>query len=374
MKKKTKVNKKRLDSLLLILLLTAVLMIMSTYAWFTANRTVTIDTFDVRIDTTSGLQISATAEPDSWGTSLRLNDLIDATTNSGYGIVNQLPSTMEPMSTVPKNNGGKLNMYLGTTVQNEERNGFYLSTKQEYDKSYSAVADANNGHYIAFDIFLKSGSQEDNLYMYGSVIETDEDGNALALEKEKGIANSARVAILRSPNTVNSEDGATLRTQLQPTDSKVLLWEPNADTHTEKGAKNANELKWYGDLKVENGTGKEALDYYDGVKDVISEEKKLLLSDATSTTNGSYFEKVTPTWQTSRTQNGKVNLVMPSNSASGKALEYGVVRYRIYMWMEGQDVDCESSAADSYAQFTINFTLDKIKNTSGDDAETIEAR
>ncbi len=369
MKKKTKVNKKKLDSLLLVLLLTAVLLIMSTYAWFTANRTVTIESFDVRVETTSGLQISATAEPNSWKTSLDLTDLINATT--GYGIVNQLPKTMEPMSTVPVNINGRLNMYLGTTVQNDERDGFFLSTKRETDSSYSAAADANNGHYIAFDIFLKSGNPEDNLYMFGGVRETDKDGKELNLDKEKGIANSARIAILRSPKAVVSEDGATLRSELTPTDSRVLLWELNADSHTEKGAENANALKWHGDSIVQAGEGQPYLNY-DGVKAEIP-ERTLLLPDATAAANPTEFERVTPTWQTSRAQNGAVNLEMPSNTSSGKALDAGVVRYRIYMWMEGQDVDCESAAADSYAQFTVNFTLDKIKN-SGVEAGVINAK
>ncbi len=369
MKKKTKVNKKKLDSLLLVLLLTAVLLIMSTYAWFTANRTVSVDTFDVRVETTSGLQISATAEPDSWKTSLDITDLINATKNAAFGITNQLPSTMEPMSTVPVNKSGILDMYLGTTVQNDARDGFYLSTELERDKSYVS-ADGDNGHYIAFDIFLKSGNPEDNLYMYGSVVETDESGNPLNLDKEKGIANSARVAILRSPNTVNKENGGELRSELTPTHEKVLLWEPNDDTHTEKGAENANALKWHGDSIVEKGSGKDPL-VYDGVKATVA-PKTLLLPDATSTANPSMFARVIPTWQTTRAQNNNANLEMPPLNEGGKALEAGVVRYRIYMWMEGQDVDCESSAADSYAQFTLNFTLDKIKS-GGADAPVIPA-
>ena len=59
MKKKTKAIKQKLNNLLMILLLTAVLLIMSTYAWFTANRTVNIDAIDVKVATSSGLQISA---------------------------------------------------------------------------------------------------------------------------------------------------------------------------------------------------------------------------------------------------------------------------------------------------------------------------
>lgn len=85
------------------------------------------------------------------------------------------------------------------------------------------------------------------------------------------------------------------------------------------------------------------------------------------------FERVTPTWQTTRAQNSNANLEMPPITEGGKALEAGVVRYRIYMWMEGQDVDCETSAADSYAQFTLNFTLDKLKD-AGVDAPVIDAK
>ena len=47
--KNNKHNKKRLSSLVLLLLLTVIMMSTATYAWFTANKTVTIESIDVNV-------------------------------------------------------------------------------------------------------------------------------------------------------------------------------------------------------------------------------------------------------------------------------------------------------------------------------------
>ena len=58
MSKKTK-RKFDLKSAILILLLLAALLTASTYAWFTANKVVTVSDIDVHIEAQNGLQISA---------------------------------------------------------------------------------------------------------------------------------------------------------------------------------------------------------------------------------------------------------------------------------------------------------------------------
>ena len=95
MKKRTKASKKRLNNLLILLLLTAVLLVMSTYAWFTANRTVRVDTIDVNVATQGGLQISANGT--DWKTVITKDDLITADQNV-TSIVNQMPELMSPVS------------------------------------------------------------------------------------------------------------------------------------------------------------------------------------------------------------------------------------------------------------------------------------
>ena len=38
-------------------------------------------------------------------------------------------------------------------------------------------------------------------------------------------------------------------------------------------------------------------------------------------------------------------------------LKAGITKVRIYMWVEGQDVDCENSASGSDIQYNIQFSI-----------------
>ena len=51
-------RKSNLRVSLLLLLLAAILLVSSSYAWFTANKTVTVSTLDVNVEAQNGLQIS----------------------------------------------------------------------------------------------------------------------------------------------------------------------------------------------------------------------------------------------------------------------------------------------------------------------------
>ena len=86
MKRERKTN---LKSLLLVLLLTIIMLIASSYAWFTANQTVTINQLEVNVQTTSGLQISVDAL--NWKSVITTTDLAEATVDAVYTTnVNQI--------------------------------------------------------------------------------------------------------------------------------------------------------------------------------------------------------------------------------------------------------------------------------------------
>ena len=38
-------------------------------------------------------------------------------------------------------------------------------------------------------------------------------------------------------------------------------------------------------------------------------------------------------------------------------LSRGVTKIRIYMWVEGQDVDCENNASGGNIEFNLGFTI-----------------
>ena len=93
MAKKQKKTQKKLSLLILLLLITIVMLGTSTYAWFTANRVVTINQIDVKVEASNGLQISTDAS--TWKTVITNDDI-----TSGYaGANNILPATVTAVST-----------------------------------------------------------------------------------------------------------------------------------------------------------------------------------------------------------------------------------------------------------------------------------
>ncbi len=340
MKKKTKASKQRLNNLLMILLLTAVLLIMSTYAWFTANRTVNIDAIDVKVATSSGLQISA--DGITWKTVLTKDDVFGAYNTYGSS-VNQLPTIMAPVSSALElDDQGHLKMFFGK-VEAEMDTGsanygqYLLSTELQTDvaaNSVTTTGEFDKGYYMAFDVFLKVETDASELYMSGAVTEP---------VTAKGLANAARIALVKGPNTAATDAAAGTIQALPTAGGTVMMWEPNADTHTQNGVNNAAALGW---ASITAGDGNPTIEY-DGVK---AEVDGVVLADATAAKDSASFELVEPTWATP-------NAGTPSMLMEG-GLAAGVTKYRIYLWVEGQDVDCENNASGTDIQYDLSFSLD----------------
>lgn len=360
MKKKTKVNKKKLDSLLLVLLLTAVLLIMSTYAWFTANRTVTIGSIDIHVETASGLMISANGK--AWGTSITVDDIKLASSRDsekgGYErAANQLPVDLAPTSTALQFSTTKpqfLEMFYGEVNQDKESKAYYLTATSQTEYEVDGV----NGHYVAFDVFLKSGNPEENLYVVPDIKEMkyNQATNSYSVvqpSEERGIANAARVAIIRGTTTTDAENQNSVINDTTTENGRVLMWEPNYDSHTLKSIANAK------DLYDKTITADNEYINYKGVNSDIDEATKVLIQN---TDSDSRFTDVTPTWASKK---GTIDpsLRMPTDDLVEDGKHYGILRgatkYRIYMWVEGQDIDCENNASGSYLQFDLSFSLDE---------------
>ena len=109
-KQRQKRRKYRLLILLLLLFGTGTLLTTSTYAWFTSNKNVSVESLQVNIEAKNGIQISA--DGTNWKAMVQRTDLAGAKTGKYQAAVNQLPTILEPVSTaaVPDTNG-RLPMY-----------------------------------------------------------------------------------------------------------------------------------------------------------------------------------------------------------------------------------------------------------------------
>ena len=84
-RKETKKEKNRKRKILLALLLvvfTGIILTANTYAWFTSNKTITVNSIDVQVTTANGIQVSTDAT--NWKTIITNTDLNNTLLNSVF--------------------------------------------------------------------------------------------------------------------------------------------------------------------------------------------------------------------------------------------------------------------------------------------------
>ena len=327
-KENKKENKKKLSSLILLLFVSVIFLGTASYAWFTSNKSVKVDTLDVHVETQSGLQISTDAT--KWKTVVNSTDI-----TTGYsGAVNQLPANLEPVSTgkIVDTTTGYLNMYHGVVESNET--DFILTSGK------STETNGTNGMFIAFDLFFKV-EKETPLYLTTSSSVVAKEGSS-----DQGLKNASRVAFLNEGTSDISVAPETIQQLKGATDGTTYIWEPNYDTHTDAAVANARDT--YG--ITTSTTGGNQLPY-DGIISDITSGDNVLLSNAKASSFAEKFKAVTPDYKTNAAFGGSQQEYVPIFT-----LNKGISKVRVYMWVEGQDVDCENNASGTDISFNLHFS------------------
>ena len=328
MSKRTKQKKYRLFYLLLLLLITTVSLTTSTYAWFTTNRMVQIDLLDVSVRAQGGIEVSV--DGTSWKSKILLEDLQNASEKYATN-TNQIPFVLEAVSTIGELEDGKMKMFKGTAMNNSSGKYVLEVTRTNEEQSYG---DESEGVFIAFDLFLKTTTNT-NLYL------TPESNAKYLGEKSVGIENAARFAFIEEGTTTIDASLNTIQNLKTNDNSKVYIWEPNYDTHTEHGIENASEI--YG-LNISNPSNPIS---YDGVAKEIRKNMNITTDNASAENYPEYFKKVDVKYYT---KNGFDTNIEIFN------LKAGITKIRVYMWVEGQDVDCENNASIGNMSLNLQFS------------------
>lgn len=324
--KRRKKQRKILLAIIMILF-TGIVLTASTYAWFTANQTVTVEQIDVNVAASNGLQISVDGL--NWKPYITKADITGASLTYG-GAVNQVPSSMVPVSTAGNTDSktGFMNMYKGEIVQGSATVGGanILTATQSVE-----VNTTTSGDFVAFDLFFQLTE--------GKKIYLTSNSSVAAKGTSKGIENAARVAFILEGNTPNGSAQDTIQGLKTP--ETPIIWEPNYDTHTEAAVNNASSV--YG----KNISTTSGLVAYHGVHAPISSADEQLLNS----TNTSFFTAVTPAITTTKAG------ISAEAYEDVFTLSAGITKVRIYMWIEGQDVDCENDASGSDLSYNLQFSI-----------------
>ena len=328
MNKKSK-RKNDLRSSIILLLILLLLLITSTYAWFTANQRVTISTLNVHIEAQNGLQIST--DGTTWKSIIENTDI---TENAYDGNTNIVPTNMIPVSTAGDVEGGLLKMFYGEVNADEADSGAYKLTAEQTEDA--------NGQYIAFDVFLRVDKQTPLVMTTASNVIMNQNiaGNA-----DRGIKNAARVAFCiegtqpagTALDTITGMTGAT----------SAYIWEPNSNWHTDAAVAHARDN--YATTTTSDGNATALTTH--GIKADI--ETGVALNKSNANDNSTLFAAVTPNYVTTSDEDGIM--------AAAKdifTLEPGISKVRVYMWIEGQDVDCEDRASGGQITYNLQFSID----------------
>lgn len=356
-KKSKEKNNLKLSILLLILLL--IVLTASTYAWFTANQTVTVESIDVNIEAKNGLQISTNAV--DWKSIITNADI---TTNAYTGNTNQLPTSMEPVSTIGEIDAttGYMKMYYGKVESAETGDNkgkdVLTATAEAEPAGTDAEGKAITPKFVSFDIFLRVTADTKLKMTNGSkVVKKD-------TSTDNGIKQASRVAFCVE-GTVDAGAATTDMTALKgaksflDTGKTVYIWEPNANLHTSAAVNHASNNYGITTLTTDGAIANKVT--YAGIKQAFTTET--LLKD--SYTPGDNFATITPDYITYANADGEM---LKADGSAGTtespaeqkifSLTAGVTKVRVYMWIEGQDVDCENNASGTDISYNLQFTID----------------
>ena len=350
-KRKERRKKRKLLFAIIMVLFVGIVLTTSTYAWFTANQTVTVDDINVNVATSSGIQISV--DGSDWKALITNADIqsVGGQNRPYPAAVNQLPSSMVPVSTIGAldSTTAFMKMYRGTIEANA------TTGVNELNSVASVETNGTSGDFVVFDLFFKV-TEALTVYL------TDESEVVTSDATSKGIENAARIAFINEGNTSASSTVSTIQ-QLKNTSATPIIWEPNFDAHTQAGINNASSVYAYDTPWTESGGSYtcEAASGHQCVLEATGERAQVASYYGVKTTftgeplnshDTSKFSVVTPTIQTE-----KVNGIQSSAYQNVFSLAAGITKIRIYMWIEGQDVDCEDNASGSNLTFSLQFSI-----------------
>ena len=302
-----------------------------TYAWFSSNRIADLQFFDIHVETDGGLEISENAI--SWKTELTVDELKNAYKTYPTSL-NQIPGIMKPMSSggsVDAN--GYLNIFFGLAESNGT-NAYYLTTYRKIEERTTEYS--NEGDFIVFDVFFKTSAPKPLYLSKESYVRPNE-------EESRGIENSARIAFIYEGNVPTETDLSTVQRLKSASENNVYMWEPNYDVHTSHGVSNARSI--YG---IETTETNASILPYDGVVGTVTNSARVDIRNASANNYPNLFKRVNVDIYTRSAYNQNNYLF---------DLQPGITKLRIYMWLEGQDVDSENKASQGDISYKIQFTL-----------------
>jgi hypothetical protein len=312
---KEKASRRRTFIYFYILLALLTLLVAASYTWFSISQTPRVSEMDLYVTTQSGLELSATYgdEEDTWGQTLNFEDVVSESSPLKpvtwseeqqtllairYGFDGRMTGDYEVLTDEANANRTDGNGYyvVGT---------FYLRSDQYYTVSLADAVEVNGGENGA------------GTYVIGTPI-----WNSNTLLHDNG-GHGAETAIRLGFLLTKVSTGNTS----EPDGSSVFyLYEPNCDQH------------------IDGSTEYVATPSIDGT-DTLAEH--LILQTASGWTEADPVQRKVTIKELGEFQSDTTLFTIQSGE---------VYQCKLYIWLEGQDIDCTNSIDEAQILANIQFS------------------
>lgn len=292
-------KKRAFISAIAMLIVSAIVLTSATYAWFSMAKKVEVESMELNVTSPEGIQISANTS--AFTTKLTADDITGASSTrfKAYeGHINNIPETIKPSSTILENSGSKINWFDGSIN----------------DSGMMQISKINNevgSGLTAFDLFVKVKNAQ--TVKFGSTTVTCADNPE--------VVTAMRVALISYGTVEEKADASAIQ------NGQIVgrtTYELDASNHTST----VNEALAAGKTIPE----------FKGIRYAGSVRPDSNFSNIVTNSSNVY---------------SVVGTVAKTASAATIKVGAGITHLRVYMWMEGNDVDCANDVAGS----TINFNL-----------------
>lgn len=298
-------KKRRILLALIMLIISGISLTTATYAWFTANSNVKVEEMQLKATASGGIQISANAK--DWSDQVSLTDLKAITGNLIPDTSTTVKSLM-PVTTIGSQTQGQFDFFLGTL--DDAGAQVKLTTENQ----------TTSTNLIAFDLYFYSATPQ-TLYFNNTTSVSADSAN---------LEYSMRLGFLHQGNDPTATTDTALGLK-QGTSASQKIWEPYANKHTNYA------------INMLGAKDNTPQPYMGGKADTAG---AYVATDADA-----YFSTVT-TIQTTDAQ------AYPDSTLASWSLAAGINKFRIYIWIEGQDVDCEDTASlGTGLKVNLGFTI-----------------
>lgn len=301
--------------LLLIFIVTCVIFIVSTYAWFSSTLNVEISEFRIYVDFKDGLQISLDGV--NWDEEVVINeDNITTNLDNVYPKhSNRWSKHLIAVSSIGTidNRADRFSMFSGNekivrTIDYENHDKIYTQLVEE-------LKPTNDSQFLAFDIFINNLSHsliDSNIY----ILDDSRIENADPEDTDVTILSSLRIGFLVYGSTPENSKPNTIQNLTCDPVCKSVIFEPYSALH---GRKSINDASLHG-IEIEDGVEYPTYAVYkEGVIEMFAG-----IHNSGIDFDAEHFEY----------QNTFKDIYKPIFT-----LPAGFTKIRMYIWIEAQDID-----------------------------------